>query len=59
MLDRRGRGFRMNTHVVMVRATDPYGDPNIGPLLMTRAAPRSQAVTITVDNVNEAPMDHW
>ena len=54
MLDREAAGFE-GAHVVMVRATDPYGDPNnvdaVNDLNSVEVT-----VTITVDNVNEAPM---
>ena len=42
------------THEVTVRATDPYGDPNVEDAVEGNSD--EVAVTITVDNVNEAPM---
>ena len=41
------------SYLVTVRATDPYGDPNVGTADETNSD--EVAVTITVDNVNEAP----
>ena len=40
-------------HVVTVRATDPYGDPNVDNANDDNS--EEVTVTITVDNVNEAP----
>ena len=53
MLDREADGFEGGTHEVTVRATDPYGDPDVD----TAVPGNSDVVdvTITVDNVNEAP----
>ena len=43
-------GFQLQ---VTVRATDPYGDPDVAPAVVTNSD--EVTVTITVENVNESP----
>ena len=47
-------GFQLR---VTVRATDPFGDPNIDTVVIDNGD--EVTVTITVKDVNEAPMNHW
>ena len=54
MLDREAADFVSGTHEVMVMAADPYGDPNVDGEVSENSD--VVTVTITVDNVNEAPM---